>query len=292
MTRIEAFEALFGADANRTASKGAWETIKSDPRPSKTEEGQLSVDTLDKACDFVDRPAFYAGNLPDGNIKTVLTAVAAELASAASAPAVPLAVPPVAPLPVVPAPAPPAPAPATRAAPPGVIADPLANLLAAGHGTAAPPAAGRVTVAPPGARRSSQDGEDDSSDDSDTHRRRKKGKKEHRKDDEGGDDDSRREPPLPTPPKPLSSITREVREAVVERDPNWPQMRDAIVAAFRANDAGKLERARTVMQLKLDGQHGEEGRLFGAAMRSLFTDLRANLHVSDAQEFRRRYWYP
>lgn len=296
MTRIEAFKALFGADADRTASQEAFDTIKSSPRPSAAEEGQLDANTLDSACDFADRPQFFVDGLPAGKAKTILTAGAASLAAAAPAPAAPpaaAAFAAAAPV-IAPAPAVPLVRPAPTAAAPGVIADPLAGLLGGAAGAAAPAGArapsGRVAVPPPGSapapRRRDDDDSDDDEEDPPRHNKKKRGKGDR------GDDDHRHDEPKHPPPMPVSSITSLTHETIVQRNPAWPTYRDAIVRAFLCRDDASLRDYNEVMEAKLAGEQGDEQKMFGQAMKGLIYDLRAGVHQTHHDEFRRRFWYP
>ncbi len=72
MTRVEAFEALFGDNANKTACKKAVDLLGNCPRPSREEADELDPDVLDRANDFADKPAFQVSRMPEGNAKTLL----------------------------------------------------------------------------------------------------------------------------------------------------------------------------------------------------------------------------
>lgn len=317
MTRIEAFKALFGADADKTASQEAFDTIKNNPRPTSSEEGQLNIDTLDRACDFADRPKFYADGLSAGNAKNILASGAASLVAAAAAPTVapaaaapapspvlaaPSPAPPIAPVAVVPA-APPAPVmPLAGPAPtPGVIADPLAGLLggapgAATTGTRAP--TGRVAVPPPGAATSHRRDEDDDSNDDDDDRRGRRKKKGHgRADRDDRQDDRRRDEPKLPPPPARKPVQPRMREAM--RLDSWVPLRDQIFAAvgdarsadraMQVRGAGALDKFRGVARMYREGQAGENHRMLGWLVDYLMDDLRDRFDLDDPAEFRKRF---
>ncbi|MBM5789718.1 hypothetical protein FJZ23_01350 [Candidatus Parcubacteria bacterium] len=84
MTRIEGYQALFGSDADNTASQDALDALAGDPRPTSAELNELAtIDTglSDTVADFFDRPEGLLDALPDGPRKERLKVLASQLAA-------------------------------------------------------------------------------------------------------------------------------------------------------------------------------------------------------------------
>lgn len=82
MTRLEAFAALFGENADETASVEAVEALKDQPRPTPNEAADLDSDVLDRANDFCDNPVFQTKQMTAGPAKVILASYALSLKSA------------------------------------------------------------------------------------------------------------------------------------------------------------------------------------------------------------------
>jgi len=79
MTRLEAFQALFGNEADKTASQEAVDVLGNHPEPTPDEAADMDADVLDRANMFCDNPAFEAKRMPAGPAKAVLVAFALSL---------------------------------------------------------------------------------------------------------------------------------------------------------------------------------------------------------------------
>ncbi len=92
MDRVSALKALFGDNANTTASAEAVLALGSDPRPTPEEArqlGQLGQEgnrILNKACAFAERPEFESEDMEGGIAQAILIDYAADLSRVESTP--------------------------------------------------------------------------------------------------------------------------------------------------------------------------------------------------------------
>ncbi len=266
MTRVEAYQALFGADANATASQGAIEMLGDEPSLTEQDEGDLSsnLDILDNASDFVANPKSYADRLAPGPAKDLLVAYATRLKMVSGSSTIDPAATDTQKKPSSDAKSEP-----SRA---GAI-DPLAEL---GVGTSAPPAVSKDADIMPSDRPTS-----DSTAPSET------------------DSSAQSAVPPPTPKTP-SKIPLVLRQA--QRNPllGWSHMRDSIIDAFCASqDPGRkslgnaaLARFRLMSAGFQTGQNGGDMKWIGILMANLLDDLESGLDSSDPTEYQHRYWPP